>query len=188
MFDRFGNPVQPSGSDGADTLTGGAGHDVLLAKGGADLVSGQSGNDTLNAGGGDDILCGERGNDSLLGMAGNDRVFGQIGADRLSAGAGNDLVDGGKGNDTLSGGRGEDDFVFRLRYGADRITDFNAAQGDQLLLSDDLWSGALTAEQLVARFGRVSGDSIVLTFNAVTKLTLEGITDLDRLAGAIDLL
>ncbi|RQO58833.1 type I secretion C-terminal target domain-containing protein, partial [Pseudomonas sp. KBW05] len=50
-------------NDGADTLLGGAGNDILF---------GQGGNDTLNGGAGNDILVGGKGNDVLTGGAGAD--------------------------------------------------------------------------------------------------------------------
>ena len=50
-------------NDGADTLLGGAGNDILF---------GQGGNDTLNGGAGNDILVGGKGNDILTGGAGAD--------------------------------------------------------------------------------------------------------------------
>ncbi|MGU9858950.1 beta strand repeat-containing protein [Pseudomonas sp. LF245] len=50
-------------NDGADTLLGGVGNDILF---------GQGGNDTLNGGAGNDILVGGKGNDILTGGAGAD--------------------------------------------------------------------------------------------------------------------
>ncbi|SYX93119.1 Poly(beta-D-mannuronate) C5 epimerase 1 [Pseudomonas reidholzensis] len=68
------------------------------------------------------------GNDNLLGTDGNDIIFG---------GAGNDYLTGGKGNDTLTGGSGADTFLWKAGHtGNDVITDFKAAEGDRLDLSD----------------------------------------------------
>jgi Ca2+-binding RTX toxin-like protein len=88
-----------SGSDFADTLTGGSageqiygrnGNDVLNGAGGNDRLMGDSGDDTLNGGDGDDILDGGQGNDSLYGGAGNDTFQNNLG---------NDTIDGGDGID-----------------------------------------------------------------------------------------
>ena len=46
----------------------------------------------------------------------------------------NDWLEGGSGNDVLTGGGGGDTFVFRSNGGNDVVTDFNAAQGDRVLL------------------------------------------------------
>ncbi|WEZ88825.1 retention module-containing protein [Pseudomonas sp. NyZ480] len=106
-------------NDGADTLMGGAGNDIIF---------GQGGNDYLDGGKGNDILLGGAGNDTLLGGDGNDLLFG---------GAGNDALTGGKGNDILSGGAGADTFVWKLGdIGQDVIKDFKMSEGDRLDLSD----------------------------------------------------
>ncbi len=89
------------GSNGNDTLTGGAG---------ADLLFGQNGNDTLGGGDGNDLLCGGNGDDILSGGGGNDTLFGAAGNDRLTGGSGADRFSGGSGTDTA--------------------TDFIAAEGD----------------------------------------------------------
>lgn len=61
-----------SGNNGANSLTGGAGADVL---------SGNSGNDTLIGGSGADALSGDGGADLLRGGLGNDTLSGGGGAD-----------------------------------------------------------------------------------------------------------
>jgi len=53
------------GGGGKDTLTGGAGADLLLA---------QSNNDTLTGGDGNDLLCGDSGGDTLSGGVGDDSL------------------------------------------------------------------------------------------------------------------
>lgn len=60
------------------------------------------------------------------------------GNDVLSGGNGNDLLFGQGGDDMLSGGAGADTFVFSMRTdnGNDTITDFNAAEGDRIMLID----------------------------------------------------
>jgi Hemolysin-type calcium-binding repeat (2 copies). len=63
------------------------------------------------------VLDGGDGNDTLYGGDGNDRL---IGAD---------------GDDYLNGGSGADLFVFSWGNGQDIISDFNAAQGDRIVLA-----------------------------------------------------
>jgi VCBS repeat-containing protein len=89
------------GGSGKDTLTGGPGADLLLAKGN---------NDTLTGGNGNDLLCGDSGSDTLSGGTGDDSLGGGSGSDRLTGGSGADRFSGGSGTDTA--------------------TDFTAAEGD----------------------------------------------------------
>jgi Ca2+-binding RTX toxin-like protein len=103
-----------------DTLSGGAGGDVLTGDAFANHLIANGGNDRLNGG---------SGNDSLDGGAGND-VF--------IAGVGNDRLMGGLGKDTFTGNTGRDVFVFDDRdtgsskSRADTITDFRGRSGDRL--------------------------------------------------------
>jgi Ca2+-binding RTX toxin-like protein len=64
------------------------------------------------------------------------RLVGTAGADTLTGSAGNDTIRPGAGWDALTGGDGADRFVFTARTDRlDRITDFDAAEGDRLDLS-----------------------------------------------------
>lgn len=64
--------MQPSISDGADTITGSAGIDSIAAGSGNDTVYGLEGNDKLYGADGDDVLDGGAGADTLTGGFGND--------------------------------------------------------------------------------------------------------------------
>jgi Ca2+-binding RTX toxin-like protein len=76
-----------------------------------DFIEGDGRRDTLSGGAGFDIILGYGGNDRLSGGAGNDRLEGDAGRDRLSGDAGEDFLDGGRHNDILRGGGGEDALV-----------------------------------------------------------------------------
>jgi Ca2+-binding RTX toxin-like protein len=52
----------------------------------------------------------------------------------IAGGAGDDFVSGDKGNDTVTGGAGADLFHTFGDAGIDRVTDFNAAEGDRVQL------------------------------------------------------
>ncbi len=93
------------GSAANDTLTGGAGQDIIY---------GRDGDDTLNGNGDNDILQGHEGDDTLNGGLGADLLIGGLGADILNGDDGDDLliydvadlvvtkgIDGGNGTDTL---------------------------------------------------------------------------------------
>jgi Ca2+-binding RTX toxin-like protein len=79
-----------TGSNGRDSITTGAGDDILFG-GPINLITpGLDGDDTLNAGGGNDSLLGGFGDDYLIGGDGNDSLGGGPGADTLIGGSGND--------------------------------------------------------------------------------------------------
>jgi len=118
----------------------------ITGNGGANIINGNNGNDTLNGAAGNDNLNGGNNNDRLDGGTGNDKLIGGLGNDVLLGGDGNDILIGGNGNDTLTGGTGGDRFVFKYAdEGIDRITDFNLAQGDKIVISASGFDGDLTA-------------------------------------------
>jgi len=99
------------------------------------------------------IEGGEGNNTSLVGTADGDIIYGFEGDDSLTGGDGNDVLIGGAGNDTLTGGSAADEFAYETggQFGGDDvITDFSAAEGDILDLSDLLESDSnyvLSAER-----------------------------------------
>ena len=101
-------------------------------------------------------------------------IFGQSGAD---------VLHGGSGNDVLNGGDGRDTFVFT--DGRDIISDFDP-NVDHLQLDTGLWTGNLTASQVVDRFATVSGGTISFDFLSGQKLELVGVTDLSALTESVD--
>ncbi|NGM46659.1 hypothetical protein G5B31_14050 [Rhodobacter sp. SGA-6-6] len=64
--------------------------------------------DSLSGGAGDDLIAGGSGDDTLAGDAGNDTLDGGDGADVLSGGGDRDLIHGG-GGDVVDGGEEGDD-------------------------------------------------------------------------------
>lgn len=97
-----------SGTEGSNTIWGGASRDVIKGKNGDDILHGGSGNDKVISGSGDDILTGGDGNDILAGLAGDDVLEGGLGEDSLYGGRDSDILSGGFGDDTLRGNRGND--------------------------------------------------------------------------------
>ena len=79
------------GTDGADTVYGTGGDDLVSAGPGNDVVFGRGGNDLIVGGKGNDALYGGDGRDEIWGDAGNDRIYAR---DRRS-----DRVLGGLGRD-----------------------------------------------------------------------------------------
>lgn len=174
------------GGRGDDLLKGDDGRDLLRGDEGRDTLKGGKGDDTLEGGLDDDVLRGEGGRDLLLGQAGKDGINGGDGADTLDGGNGNDKLDGEGGNDLLIGGDGADQFLFRPGGGVDTISDFELGE-DQLRLDDALWSGRLSAQDVVDTYGRVQGNKIVLNFGPGTSIVIEGVTDLEALVDDISI-
>ncbi|NRB35064.1 MAG: hypothetical protein HRU31_10010 [Rhodobacteraceae bacterium] len=140
------------GLEGDDTINGGAGNDrvgydrdyryeggdngvtVNLGKGQA--TDGFGDKDTLNsiesARGSKfaDTLIGSSKGNTLDGREGNDTLRGLKGADNLFGGDGKDRLEGGAGNDFLEGGKGADVFIYKGKFGDDRIQDFST-KGNQ---------------------------------------------------------
>lgn len=132
-----------SGGDGADRLRGGVGFDYLQGNTGNDTAQGGEGDDWVLGGKDHDALFGDTGSDIVYGNIGNDSCDGGDGADTirggqnddvLTGGAGNDWLSGDRGDDTVTGGAGADLFHTFGDAGLDRVTDFNAAEGDRVLL------------------------------------------------------
>ncbi|WP_417227728.1 Calx-beta domain-containing protein [Amphritea sp.] len=94
------------------------------------------------AGEGDDVVEGNNQADTLLGLLGNDSLYGFAGGDRLEGGDGNDSLFGGEGADVLIGGADADRFVFEApTQGMDVMQDFDAAEGDSIVLNSATFSG-----------------------------------------------
>jgi Ca2+-binding RTX toxin-like protein len=140
-------------SAGANFLRGGNGDDWLIGGADFDDLHGNIGDDRVEGGGFDDWVVGGQGNDMLFGDDGGDLCYGNLGADTVDGGAGADGVVGGQGNDVLFGGAGDDFIItgdrgddtvsggsgadtFRTfnQTGLDRVMDFNAGEGDRVLV------------------------------------------------------
>ncbi len=119
-----------------DIVNGNQGLDYLVGLAGSDFLRGGRDNDRLDGGDDDDILNGNIGNDEVRGGAGNDFCRGGQGDDLIDGGAGDDILIGDRDFDILIGGSGADFFVLQMQNAsddagrADRIADFNLAQGD----------------------------------------------------------
>ena len=111
------------------------------------------------------------GNAPINGM-GNSRdnhLSGNAQANILNGGAGNDELDGGYGTDTLTGGAGADTFTFSSKTDGkniDHITDFRAAEGDKIRLSDIIF------DQLEGSWFSADGE----TANHATRILQRGDT------------
>lgn len=153
-----------SGGTGNDDVHGAAGNDTVWGGDGADTVAGEDGNDLLYGDVGNDLVDGGTGADTMFGGGGNDQLVGGAGDDRLWGGDGNDTLSGDTGNDIMTGGDGADRFNLGKNGGADIVTDFSLAEGDQVKLTG-VKSYTLT---------QVGSDAVV-DIGGGAKLTLLGV-------------
>jgi Ca2+-binding RTX toxin-like protein len=100
---------------------------------------------------------------TLYGGNGNDRLIGGRAEDVLVGGNGDDVLVGNGGNDDLIGGRGTDTFV--VGDGDDVVLGFRAAEGDRLLMAENIDISQLTVRQTgqgsLVEWG-AEGDSLLL--------------------------
>lgn len=168
-------PVTLTGTAADDTLNGNDLANAMSGLDGNDTMYGRGGNDNMNGGRGNDRMDGGLGADIMRGGEGNDRSLGGAGADRLFGDAGDDLLDGGAGRDILAGGVGGDSFIFG---NGDRVTDFNASEGDQILFAARLGLGIEDV--------RVTYDATGATVGYGTQtMRLDGVTQPFDLGNAI---
>jgi len=125
-----------TGSPVSDAINGNQGNDTISGVGGDDYLFGGRDDDLLNGNEGNDIINGNLGNDVVFGGVGNDFIRGGQDNDNLTGDAGDDYLIGDLGTDTLTGGEGADTFILggaeTSAELADRILDFNVAQGDRI--------------------------------------------------------
>jgi len=175
-----------SGFEGEDSLAGGFGQDQLFGGGAWDFLHGNQGADTLWGGDGGDWVVGGQDGDLLHGEAGDDYVVANLGADTAYGGIGNDTILGGqaddllfgeagddwllgdRGNDVLTGGTGADLFHMMAQGGIDRVTDFNAAEGDRVTVSGASFTVAQQGADTVILLA--SGDQMILLNVSVASL------------------
>ena len=111
----------------------------------------------------DNLVIGNSANNFLYGRDGNDTVRGGVGNDIVYGENGNDTLEGGAGTDRYYGGAGADKFVFRNGdFGglssatADRLHDFNEAEGDLLHLANVDANSLLAGDQAFSFIGSAS--------------------------------
>lgn len=160
------------GGAGSDSIGGSEMGDLMNGNTGDDVVHGWDGDDWLHGGQNSDVVYGDNGDDFANGNLGNDTVDGGGGSDTLLGGKGDDVILGGTGDDVLSGDLGQDTLTggagadaFRFLGGDDRITDFNPAEGDRLLVSAGT---TYTLSQ--------SGDGVEISFAGGGTIALAGVT------------
>ncbi|OIQ32226.1 MAG: hypothetical protein BM562_04935 [Alphaproteobacteria bacterium MedPE-SWcel] len=176
-----------AGTQFDDTMTGGAGDDIMAGMNGNDLMDGEAGqddiygwngNDTLSDSGseGGDRLFGEAGDDLITGGAGRDFLYGGTGDDTLVASADGDALEGGAGRDRLVGGRGAD-----LLLGGEGHDWLSGGNGDDTLdggAGRDKLRGGNGADVFQFQWGEINRDRI-FDFDAGEgdRIEVAGLTD-----------
>lgn len=120
---------------------------------GNDQITGGANNSSFEAGIGDDEIALEASENSILdggigadklsinGASNDSEIRGGIGNDQMQGGSGDDVIQGGVGDDMIQGGAGADQFIYKavdMLRGSDQINDFNANEGDSIVLSNSL--------------------------------------------------
>jgi Ca2+-binding RTX toxin-like protein len=135
---------------GADTLTTGAGDDIIRAGNGAN---------TITAGQGANIIIGGSNADTITALDGGNLIRGGSGANVITSGDGNDVVKGGRGADTIVVAGGDD--VVTVRGGAD--TSASGAGTDRLIVdysaSITAVTGGVTSGTVLSGYAGVIADS-----------------------------
>lgn len=122
-FSSFHHDVSTAtDSDGRQSAQRLAQIERIMAGAGSDIV------DLTSA---DYSLAGQR--IVVEGEAGDDTLWGSDADETLVGGAGEDALFGGAGSNVLMGGAGADSFQFTLSSSADRVADFDIAEGDRLV-------------------------------------------------------
>jgi Ca2+-binding RTX toxin-like protein len=119
-----------------ENVIGSQGNDLIVGNAQANLLDGGAGDDQLKGGGGNDTLIGGAGNDTLTGSTAA-AIFRRLYPGQFPLLRGQTTAD----VDVLAGGAGADRFVlgdasgtYYVGAGYAQITDFNAAEGDRIVL------------------------------------------------------
>lgn len=142
----------------ADTLTTGAGNDLIRAGDGAN---------TITAGQGRNIIYGGEDADTITALDGGNCVVAGNGANTVTTGDGNDTVSGGTGADTVTTGGGND--IVTARGGADTIS---LGSGNDRMTVD--YSATTTSVSNTLIGSLASGYSGILADGGLNTITFTG--------------
>jgi Ca2+-binding RTX toxin-like protein len=168
--------IDATSDSGTQTITTGAGDDVITATTTADI-------NTITAGAGDDtinVLAAASGSYLINGDDGNDRLSGGAGIDALNGGAGNDMLFGRGGADSMTGGDGADHYF--VRDADDVVVESNPDAGTGGIDKLFSWLSAYTLGDNVEHGQVMSLGGAALTGNTLAN-NLYGKVGNDSLAG-----
>lgn len=168
-----------TGTEGGDSLNGGAGAEIINGLGGDDTLDGGEGNDTLDGGEGNDTLADYSGTNSVSGGAGSDTIYGGDDATLLGGDDNDEIwmwgervsVDGGAGDDTIS---------YQSVFGGGPTTlNISGGDGNDILTGPGNLSGGAGDDTLITSEGSVMGDEgndsfIILAWASASQVTVSG--------------
>jgi Ca2+-binding RTX toxin-like protein len=96
------------------------------------------------------------------------------GDDSIVGFSGRDVLSGGAGNDVLTGLGGNDLFVFKERFGSDRVTDFAAGPGLGDVIQLSLGAAFDSFEEVRAAARQVNADTVI-HFGELGSITLQNV-------------
>ena len=120
--------------------------DMVYTGTGNFVGNGNNGVNSITGGAGNDVLDGLAGDDRLDGGDGNDVLRGGIGNDVLLAGLGDDTLDGGTGADTMTGGSGDDSYI--VDNAGDQVVEAGGEGIDQVSTTLAAYTLGATVENL----------------------------------------
>ena len=150
---------------GADTITTGAGDDIIKTGAGAG---------TINAGQGANIIIAGRNADTITALDGGNVIEAGSGKNTITSGGGNDTIVTGINSDTVTAGGGND--VITLRGGSDGV---NAGAGldrlviDYARITSDVIGGITGGNLKTGYVGHIAGGSRnIIDFQANEHFTI----------------
>jgi Ca2+-binding RTX toxin-like protein len=168
------------------SVLGGAGNDTYVIDNAKTLVSEANGGgiDTVKvgssymlSGGVENLVLTGKGDLSGEGNELANHLTGNAGNNTLLGDDGTDMLSGGKGTDILTGGGDADTFIFKTGFGADTISDFQAAAMDHDTI--DLSHTDIGSFAAVHNHISQSGADLVIDFGDGDTLTLTGVQESD---------
>ncbi len=179
--------VSLRGDEGNDTLTGGAGADLIIGGDGNDVILGLGGADYIDAG---------AGNDAITPGTGSDTAFGGADADTFTwnAGDGSDVIEGGSGGDRLIFNGSAAAEVFALGANGTRLSLTRDVGGVTMDIADieqvdlNMFAGAdaVTVNDLSATSVQLVNIDLGAADGAVDSVTLSGSSLADTIAVALN--
>ncbi|AJC77999.1 hemolysin-type calcium-binding protein [Rhizobium etli bv. phaseoli str. IE4803] len=163
-----------NGGAGADTLIGGAGHDTYIVDHAGDIVTetADAGTDTVRTNLAAYTVETNVENLTFMGtgaFAGTGNALNNV----IVGGSGSNTLTGGAGNDILTGGAAADVFVYLANWGHDTITNFLAAGSAHDTISID--HGIFADWETLFAASEQSGNDTIITADSDNSITLKNV-------------
>jgi len=140
-------------SSSAQTISGGAGKDLLYGGSSSDTIYGGQNDDELYGSGGSDVLAGDDGKDYLNGGKGEDTLTGGTGADVYRYGSGS-MYNAVHGNDVITASEyNSEDLIFLRNWD---VPDYIAKSGNDLQIF--FWDNTTKKDYSITVQGWYNGD------------------------------